>query len=279
MTMLLDQFDRILEAPGAVTRLRRFVLDLAVRGRLVRQDRNDEPASGLLERARLDMNRWSRSGTVRRPVATTEPVEERFQLPHSWVWCRVSMIGAVVGGGTPPGDDADNFCPGGTGVAWLTPADLGRQKGLHVSHGARDLTPKGLSSSSAALIPKGSVLFTSRAPIGYTAIAANELATNQGFKSVVPYVSDCSPFVAVYFRAFASWIDGKAPGTTFREVSGKIVSNLPFPLPPLAEQQRIVAKVDELTRLCDQLDGQLDAVQLHRTRLMEATLDQALQGS
>src|ERR1700686_5507966 len=69
---------------------------------------------------------------------------------------------------------------------------------LYVSHGARDLTEKGFHSSSATLMPKGSVLFTSRAPIGYAAIAANEISTNQGFKSVVPYVPDCSRYIATY---------------------------------------------------------------------------------
>jgi type I restriction enzyme, S subunit len=88
---------------------------------------------------------------------------------------------------------------------------------LYVSHGARDLTEKGFHSSSATLMPKGSVLFTSRAPIGYAAIAANEISTNQGFKSVVPYVPDCSRYIATYLTAFAPWIDSKASGTTFRE--------------------------------------------------------------
>ncbi len=122
-----------------------------------------------------------------------------------------------------------------------------------IGRGARDLSENGLQTSSATLMPAGTVLFTSRAPIGYVAIAANPISTNQGFKSIVPYVPDCSRFIALAMKTFSAEIDAKAPGTTFKEVSGKIVAGVPFPLPPLAEQHRIVAKVDELMGLCDRL--------------------------
>jgi type I restriction enzyme S subunit len=121
-------------------------------------------------------------------------------------------------------------------------------------------------------MPAGSVLFTSRAPIGYTAIGENEISTNQGFKSVVPFIMDLNRYIAVYFKAFAPWIDGKASGTTFKEVSGKIVANLPFPLPPLAEQHRIVAKVSELMALCDELEATQAKRERRRDRLVAATL-------
>jgi Type I restriction modification DNA specificity domain len=121
-------------------------------------------------------------------------------------------------------------------------------------------------------MPKGSVLFTSRAPIGYVAIASNPLSTNQGFKSIVPYIADCSRFVATAMKAFAPEIDAKAPGTTFKEVSGKIVAAIPFPLPPLAEQHRIVAKVDELMGLCDRLETARGGRERSRDRLAAASL-------
>jgi type I restriction enzyme S subunit len=121
-------------------------------------------------------------------------------------------------------------------------------------------------------MPKGTVLFTSRAPIGYVAIAANAISTNQGFKSIVPYVADCSRFIATAIKAFAHDIDAKAPGTTFKEVSGKIVAAVPFPLPPLAEQHRIVAKVDELMALCDRLEAARAGREATRDRLAAASL-------
>ncbi len=278
---LLQHFERICEAPEAVPRLRRFILDLAVRGKLVEQDPKDEPAAELLKRIRTEKERLVKEGEIRSPriLEANDEAIEVFALPPLWVWCRLSEVGAIVGGGTPPSADADNFTNGGAGTAWLTPADLGKHSGLYVSHGARDLTPQGLRSSSATLMPKGSVLFTSRAPIGYTAIAANEVSTNQGFKSVVPFIPACNLYIAVYFRAFGKWIDGKASGTTFREVSGKIVASLPFPLPPLAEQHRIVAKVDELMALCDRLEAAQAERETRRDRLMAASLNRLNNGA
>src|SRR3989338_2284593 len=195
---LLDHFDRISEAPDAIPRLRRFILGLAVRWKLVEQDPNDEPASELLKRIQAEKARLVKEEKIRSPRALEASDEENelFVLPRLWAWCRLSEVGAIVGGGTPPSADADNFTTGGSGTAWLTPADLGKHTTLYVSHGARDLTPQGLRSSSATLMPKGSVLFTSRAPIGYTAIAANEVSTNQGFKSVVPFIPACNLYIA-----------------------------------------------------------------------------------
>ena len=121
-------------------------------------------------------------------------------------------------------------------------------------------------------MPVGTVLFTSRAPIGYVAIAANPISTNQGFKSIVPYVPDCSRFIALAMKTFSPAIDAKAPGTTFKEVSGKIVAGVPFPLPPLAEQHRIVAKVDELMAHCDGLEAARAKRETTRDGLAEASL-------
>ncbi len=278
---LLTHFDRISEAPETVARLRRFILDLAVRGKLVEQDPDDEPASDLLKRIQTEKARLVKEGEIRSPrvLEASDEENEIFPLPTLWAWCRLSEVGAIVGGGTPPSADADNFTNGGSGTAWLTPADLGKHTGLYVSHGARDLTPQGLRSSSATLMPKGSVLFTSRAPIGYTAIAANKVSTNQGFKSVVPFIPACNLYIAVYFRAFGKWIDGKASGTTFREVSGKIVASVPFPLPPLAEQNRIVAKVDEMMALCDRLEAAQGERENRRDRLVAASLHRLNNGA
>lgn len=269
---LLELYDRISEAPDAVSRLRRFVLDLAVRGKLVEQDLEDAPASELLERSAKEKSRLIKEGQIRKPRDLGNEVEEPFALPDSWCWCRLDSVGAIVGGGTPSASDAENFAEPGEGISWLTPADLGRYSGEYISRGTRDLSEKGLQGSSATLMPKDSVLFTSRAPIGYVAIASNPVATNQGFKSVVPFLSESSRFIALVLKTFAPDVDRKAPGTTFKEVSGKIVAGIAFPLPPLAEQHRIVAKVDELLTLCDRLEEQHGTREATRNRLTTATL-------
>lgn len=272
--LLLQQFDRITEVPDAIPRLRRFIFELAVSGKLVLQDSNDEPASQLLNRIRAEKERLMKIGKIRTRINTTdlEVSTPPFYIPLNWKWCQLAEVGAIIGGGTPSSSDQDNFTYGGQGIPWITPADLGKHKKLYISHGARDLTEKGLRESSATLLPENSVLFTSRAPIGYIAIASNKISTNQGFKSVVPHIQDCSRYIAIYFQAFASWIDHKASGTTFREVSGKIVAGLPFPLPPLAEQHRIATKIDELMALCDQLEAAKTEREQSRNKLVVASL-------
>ena len=257
-----------------IERLRGLILDLAVRGKLVLQEPSDEPAGVLLKKIVQSRAELVRNATIKKPreFDGITKLDSPFPVPESWCWVRLDQIGAIVGGGTPSSNDAAYFADSGTGIAWLTPADLGGFTGRYIGHGARDLTRLGLNSSSATLMPAGTVLFTSRAPIGYVAIAECSLATNQGFKSIVPYISDCSLFVATALKAFAKAINDSAPGTTFKEVSGKIVAALPFPLPPLAEQHRIVAKVDELMALCSALEREsTDALIAHQT-LVETVL-------
>ncbi len=271
---LLTHYERIADAPDAVVRLRRFILGLAVRGKLVEQDPNDEPASELLKRIAAEKARLVKAGEIRKPrdLDGGNDLPTPFEIPTCWRWVRLDSVGAIIGGGTPSASDADNFADPGTGVPWLTPADLGGFSERFISRGARDLSEKGLQTSSATLMPAGTVLFTSRAPIGYIAIAANPISTNQGFKSIVPYVPDCSRFIALTMKTFAPGIDAKAPGTTFKEVSGKIVAGVPFSLPPLAEQHRIVAKVDELMALCDRLEVARAEREATRDRLATASL-------
>ena len=268
--MLIETFDRVIDAPGASSQLRRFVLGMAVRGLLVEQDFGDGNASAILEKATIPQLARSRRATL--STEFPDLSESPYELPDGWVWCRLNQVGLIIGGGTPPSGDAENFTAGGSGISWLTPADMASQTGLEVEHGVRDLTEKGLRSSSATLMPQGTVLFTSRAPIGYVGVAAQDITTNQGFKSLVPSSAVDPRYAAIYFRAFAPAIDAAAPGTTFKEVSGKIVSKLLFPLPPLPEQRRIIARVEELMTLCDQLELAQKEREAQRDALRDASL-------
>ena len=187
------------------------------------------------------------------------PVEqEPFEIPRTWQWLRLGDVGAIVGGGTPRSGES-SFWSDGQDIPWLTPADMRKQPSRYISRGERDITSEGLSRSSAQMLPAGSVLFSSRAPIGHVGIAANPLSTNQGFKSCVPYISAMSDYLYVFLKYAGPGIDEQASGPTFKEVAGKEFALIPVPFAPLAEQHRIVAKVDELMGLIDRLEGCLGA--------------------
>jgi type I restriction enzyme S subunit len=160
-------------------------------------------------------------------------------IPEKWIKCDIGDVTKIVSGGTPPSKDSTNFTNKG-GMPWITPSDLSGYKDVYISRGARNLTEKGLSNSSATPIPARSVLFSSRAPIGYVAIAKNELTTNQGFKNFVLPDGLDSKFIYYYLRHIKPIAEAMATGTTFKELSGAKASQLPLMIAPLNEQKRIL---------------------------------------
>jgi len=146
-----------------------------------------------------------------------------------WTTGTISDLGTVVGGSTPSKAKPEYYTE--TGIAWITPKDLSINKSKFVSHGENDITELGLKNSSATIMPEGTVLFSSRAPIGYIAIAAREVTTNQGFKSVVPKSEVGTPFVYFFLKNTLPLIEGMASGSTFKEVSGSTMKNVPAVIP------------------------------------------------
>lgn len=143
----------------------------------------------------------------------------------------LSDIGEIVGGATPSKKNETYYSHNGTG--WITPRDLSNTDDLFIDHGADDITQAGYDACSAKLMPAGSVLFSSRAPIGYIAIASGEVATNQGFKSVVPKPEIGTAFVYCFLERNKQRIADMGAGTTFPEVSGKTMKNVKLKLPSL----------------------------------------------
>ena len=146
-----------------------------------------------------------------------------------WTTGTISDLGAVVGGSTPSKAKPEYYTE--SGIAWITPKDLSINKSKFISHGENDITEHGLRNSSAAIMPEGTVLFSSRAPVGYIAIAAGEVTTNQGFKSVVPKPEIGTPFVYFFLKHNLPVIEGMASGSTFKEVSGSTMKNIPAVIP------------------------------------------------
>lgn len=173
-----------------------------------------------------------------------------------WTTGTISDLGTVVGGSTPSKAKPEYYTE--TGIAWITPKDLSINKSKFVSHGENDITELGLKNSSAVIMPEGTVLFSSRAPIGYIAIATDEVTTNQGFKSVVPKQEIGTPFVYFFLKNTLPVIEGMASGSTFKEVSGSTMKKVPAVIPdaetlakfsnfcaPIFAQQRILEEQNQ----------------------------------
>lgn len=156
-----------------------------------------------------------------------------------WREVKLGELGDVIGGGTPSTKNESYY---GGDISWITPKDLSNYTERYISKGERMITTEGLAGSSAKLMPKNTVLFSSRAPIGYVAIAERELCTNQGFKSIIPKdgVSD-SLFLFYLLKHRKQDIESVASGTTFMEVSGTTLKNFTVTIPPLPEQKAIAA--------------------------------------
>jgi type I restriction enzyme S subunit len=200
------------------------------------------------------------------------------ELPEKWASCQIGDAAKIVAGGTPPSKDSTNFTSDG-GIPWITPADLSGYKDIYIRRGARNLTEKGLSVSSARLIPAGSVLFSSRAPVGYVAIAANDLTTNQGFKSFVfPGELLDSRFIYFYLRHIKPIAEMMATGTTFKELSASNAAKLPLLIAPLNEQKRIADKLDTFLARVDACQTQLERIPQILKRLRQSTLAAAMSG-
>lgn len=178
-----------------------------------------------------------------------------LNIPSNWKWVTLDDIGIVVSGGTPSTKEPE-FWNGD--IPWVTPADLSNYNEVYISKGRRNISKVGLEYSSATLLPENSIIFSSRAPIGYVAITKNELATNQGFKNLITFEDCINPkFVYYYLSSIKELANEMASGTTFLELSGTKFKQLPFPLAPIEEQNRIVDKIEELFSELDKSEREL----------------------
>jgi type I restriction enzyme S subunit len=169
-------------------------------------------------------------------------------LPKNWTLIPLGDCCQIISGSTPKRNKPEYW---GGDIPWVTPKDLSKLKTPVLEDAPEKITEAGYKSCSTTLLPQGSILFSSRAPIGHVAIAGRPMCTNQGFKSLVPNKFVHSPYLYWCMRQYASDVEALGSGTTFKEVSKGIVERFKIPLPPLEEQRRIAAildKADEVRR-------------------------------
>ena len=254
--MLLSNLDLLATAPGGVARLRELILTLAVQGKLVPQDPADEPASVLLKKIRAEKDRLIAEGKIKRdkPLAAIGEAEKPFELPVGWAWVRLGdLLVSIRSGGTPSKQN-----PG----YWDGDIPWASVKGLRFGDPITDtqdrITQAGLEAGSQ-LAQAGSILICTRMGLGKIGEALIDVAINQDLKAVVLGNGVNKQYFINYFKTLAVVGSGMTvAGIKQEELLGFVV-----PLPPEAEQSRIVARVEELMHLCDALEakGRLEAAQ------------------
>ena len=260
--------------------LRERILDLAMRGKLVPQDPNDEPASVLLDKIKAEKAELIKEKKIKKtkslPPITDD--EKPFDIPDSWEWVRLGDVGTITSGGTPKTSEKSYWEEGK--IPWITPAVMSASQNDIVFNNkdVKYINNLGLEKSSAHLIQKDSLVVSSRAPIGYVNIVPFEYTTNQGCKSVSLYDDTNKQFIYFAIKNAVPEMNRRASGTTFKEISGTKFGQTIVPLPPLSEQSRIAAKIAQLFALLRKVESSTQQYAKLQTLLKSKVLDLAVRG-
>lgn len=260
---LLKVYEQISEAPDAIARLRRFVLDLAVRGKLVEQDAGDEPASQLLEQIAVEKAKLVSSGHIKapKPQKTKSAIEADFAIPSGWVWTSLGTVAACLDFMRKPinGTERDKRIDG------LPQDKLYPYFGATQQQGWID---DFIFDDDLILLGEDGVPFHDPLRNKAYKISGKTWVNNHAhvFKCILTSID----FVAHYLNVFD--YSGRVVGATRAKLNQARALTIPIPLPPLAEQHRIVAKVDELMALCDRLEDARKTREEVRDKLTAASL-------
>ena len=270
---LLAHFDTVVDTPGAVPRLRRFILDLAVRGKLVPQDPNDEPVSELLLRNESEKARLMKLGQLPRRLPLSPIDRDRpHDIPATWSWVRLGQIVSFSTGRTPRRNEPSYWNSGD--YAWVSIRDMNDGA---VLKSTKETVTKKAKEEIFRYEPEqvGTMLMSFKLTIGKMTRLGIPAYHNEAIISIRPNLLEFDPYLFVVLPEFARQGNTKdaMKGATLNRTS---LSNIPVPLPPLAEQHRIVARVDEMMTLCDRLEERLVTTEDTRIRLLDAVLHEAL---
>ena len=272
LEIFFEKFDQFADAPGAVGKMRELVLELAVTGKLVAQDNRDEPASSLLEstaseRAKLIAARKIKS----RPTSPVEAIEQPFDVPSSWAWARLSDVGYELGQKVPD-----------KRFTYIDVGGIDSEKG-QISDRVEKLEPADAPSRARKLVARGTVIYSTVRPyLLNIAIVDQEFdpepIASTAFGILHPFEGVNNRYLFYWLRSapFTAYVQAGMKGMAYPAINDEKFYSGYIALPPLAEQMRIVAKVDELMALCDrlealQLEREAQAGQLARASLARFT--------
>ncbi|TLU87963.1 MAG: restriction endonuclease subunit S [Chlorobium sp.] len=246
---LLEQyFDIAFAVPDGIKKLRELILTLAMQGKLVPQDPNDQPASELLKEIETEKRKLVKVGKIRelKPLQEINSDEVPCELPNGWSWTRLGdVVVSIIGGGTPSKNNPSYW---GGDIPWASVKDLNVD--IYLEKTIDSITNEGLENSSTNLIPSGSIIVCTRMGLGKICINTVDIAINQDLKALTVSSNVDKMF---FFKKYQNY-DIKGQGVTVKGIRQDELLSLFFPLPPLAEQKRIVARIDQLMARCDELE-------------------------
>ncbi len=266
-----QHFGELYTVKENVAELRKAILQLAVMGRLVPQNPNDPPASELLKEIEAEKQRLVKAGKIKqpKPLLTIKPDELPDELPQGWEWVRMGDIGIWKSGSTPSRSNASFY---GGDIPWVKSGEV---KQGRIKFTEETITQMALDKCPLQINEKGSVLVAMYgANIGEVGILEIEAATNQAVCACKTYTSFDENYLLYLITSLKPYFISQGAGAAQPNISReKIVATI-FPLPPLPEQHRIVACIDQLMALCDTLDQQIDAASGKQTELLNAVMAQ-----
>ena len=260
-------------------KLRQKILDLAIHGKLVPQDPNDEPASVLLERIKAEKERLIKEGKIKRSKKSAKtsdtPHYENvpFEVPEGWVWATLGEVGTWQSGGTPSRSNKTYY---GGNIPWLKTGDL--NDGL-ISYIPESITEEAVANSSAKINPTGSVLIAMYgATIGKLGILTFPATTNQACCACIEFNAIIQLYLFYFLLSQRNEFIAKGGGGAQPNISKEIIVNTFIPLPPLSEQQRIVMEIEKWFALIDQVEHGKSDLQTVIKQAKSKILDLAIHG-
>lgn len=267
-----EKFELLADTPNAVAKMRELVLQSAVHGQFSQQDKLDEPASFLVQQLQGAKARAVRNGRRIVTGCPTKLAGAPFCIPSHWAWVRLCDIGVIAGGHTPSKNNTKYW---NGNVQWFTSKDI---KTDELFESELKITKAAADSPGLQVYPPGCLFMVARSGILKRTfpVAVNRVpaTANQDLKVLCPFIPGLERYLQVMFRGLTQFILSKLvkTGMTVQSLKYDEFATHPFPLPPLAEQKRIVAKVDELMALCDRLEAQLAERETRHGHLARASL-------